>query len=194
MHPVICNGDAESSPSDGPAAPSPASFVDDKMQEAFGEPLVNSPGDAGFPEWEEYHQRVCQLRLRCVTLSDGNLGEAIADAVADEVESIAGQEAPAKRLFVFIRTLIQRDPDVRQTKDIRRVVWRRLEMWRAGLVEELCEAERLDHQLATTQPPLDDESVYRIFNRLMLQGKIRTAVRFVTEKGGRGCPPSVRSS
>ncbi|CEM31474.1 unnamed protein product, partial [Vitrella brassicaformis CCMP3155] len=107
---------------------------------------------------------------------------------------IAGQEAPAKRLFVFIRTLIQRDPDVRQTKDIRRVVWRRLEMWRAGLVEELCEAERLDHQLATTQPPLDDESVYRIFNRLMLQGKIRTAVRFVTEKGGRGCPPSVRSS
>ncbi|CEM26448.1 unnamed protein product [Vitrella brassicaformis CCMP3155] len=66
------------------------------------------------------------------------------------------------------------------------MLWRRLEMWREVLVEELLEAERLDEHFAATQPPLDDESVYRIFNKLMLEGKVRAAVRFVTERGGGG--------
>ncbi len=185
--PVVCNDEDGSFPSADPASPAPSSFVDDKMREAFGEPLINSSGGSTFPEWEDYHQRACQLRLRCVALPDGNLGRAITDAVAGEVDAIAKLEAPADRLFVFIRTLIQRDPDVRKGKDVKRMLWRRLEMWREGLVEELlCEAERLDEHFATTQPPLDDESVFRIFNRLMLQGKIKAAVRFVTERGGGG--------
>ncbi|CEL91825.1 unnamed protein product, partial [Vitrella brassicaformis CCMP3155] len=136
-----------------------------------------------------YHERVCQLRLRCVKdLSKlGNLGRAIADAIADEVEKISKLEAPSERAGVFVRTLIQRDPDVKRKRDVKRMLWRRLEMWQKGQVEELvCEAERLDQQFPTTQPQLDDASVYRIFNKLMLEGKVRAAVRFVTERGGGG--------
>ncbi|CEM26622.1 unnamed protein product [Vitrella brassicaformis CCMP3155] len=159
------------------------------MREAFGEPLVNSTGGSTFPEWEAYHQRICQLRLRYVKdLSNlGNLGRAIADAIAEEVEKISKLEAPSQQVFVFIRTLIQRDPDVKKKRDVKRMLWRRLEMWQEGQVEELvCEAERLDQQFPTTQPRLDDASVYRIFNKLMLEGKVRAAVRFVNERGGGG--------
>ncbi|CEM24780.1 unnamed protein product [Vitrella brassicaformis CCMP3155] len=191
--PAVCDDDDDESdavsPSAGPAVPSTASFVDEKMREAFGEPLVNSAGGPTFPEWEAYHERVCQLRLRCVKdLSKlGNLGRAIADAIADEVEKISKLEAPSERAGVFVRTLIQRDPDVKRKRDVKRMLWRRLEMWQKGQVEELvCEAERLDQQFPTTQPQLDDASVYRIFNKLMLEGKVRAAVRFVTERGGGG--------
>ncbi|CEL98358.1 unnamed protein product [Vitrella brassicaformis CCMP3155] len=94
---------------------------------------------------------------------------------------------PSERAGVFVRTLIQRDPDVKRKRDVKRMLWRRLEMWQKGQVEELvCEAKRLDQQFSTAQPQLDDASVYRIFNKLMLEGKIRAAVRFVTERGGGG--------
>ncbi|CEM26626.1 unnamed protein product [Vitrella brassicaformis CCMP3155] len=104
LDPVVCNDDDDdSSPYAGPAVPSTASFGDDKMREAFGEPLTNSAGGSSFPEWEAYYERVCRLRLRCVGIyKTGNLGRAVADAVTDDVEAIAKLEAPSEQLFVVI--------------------------------------------------------------------------------------------
>ena len=56
-------------------------------------------------------------------------------------------------------------------------------MWEAGQRLELVhEAERCDRQFFAGHLPMTNEHVERVFNRLMLQGK----VRFLTERSGGG--------
>ena len=60
-------------------------------------------------------------------------------------------------------------------------------MWEAGQRSELVhEAERCDRQFFAGHLPMTNEHVERVFNRLMLQGKVRSAVRFLTERSGGG--------
>ena len=62
-----------------------------------------------------------------------------------------------------------------------------MDLWEAGRRLELVhEAERCDRQLAQGPCPMSCEHVERVFNRLMLQGKVPAAVRFLTERSGGG--------
>ncbi len=60
-------------------------------------------------------------------------------------------------------------------------------MWEAGKLHELVhEAKRCDKQLAVNGVKMSREHVERVFNRLMLLGRVRSAVRLLTEKGSGG--------
>ena len=60
-------------------------------------------------------------------------------------------------------------------------------MWEAGKLPELLqEAKRCDKQVVAGLSPLTSEQLERTFIRLMLEGRIRSAVRLVTDRGGGG--------
>ena len=60
-------------------------------------------------------------------------------------------------------------------------------MWEAGKQPELLqEAKRCDKQMVTGFSPLTSEQLERTFNLLMLEGRIRSAVRLVTERRSGG--------
>ena len=76
---------------------------------------------------------------------------------------------------------------VRVGSDVRRLLKRRMEMWKTNSFEALlCKAERCAAQCRSRQPRLSDDHVVRVFTRLMLRGRVREVVRFVTDwaKGG----------
>ena len=63
-------------------------------------------------------------------------------------------------------------------------------MWEAGKLPELLqEAKRCDKQVVVGLSPLTSEQLERTFNRLMMEGRIRSAVRLVTDRGGGGGVP-----
>ena len=68
--------------------------------------------------------------------------------------------------------------------DVRRLLKRRMEAWRAGMIDELLyEAERCANQLKKPQQGnQDDKHTIRVFTRLMMQGRVRSAVRWMTER------------
>ncbi|BES98429.1 Hypothetical protein NTJ_11244 [Nesidiocoris tenuis] len=74
---------------------------------------------------------------------------------------------------------------VRQAKDIRLLLERRLQMWNDEQYEALLqEALMLDRKLAhRRQTSMNKEHVVQVFHRLMLRGKVREAVRWLTESG-----------
>ena len=63
------------------------------------------------------------------------------------------------------------------------MVSRRLQLWKDGKFKELTSAaEQCNKKLPKSQFKMTDEKVISIFTRLLLNGKIREAVRFITER------------
>ena len=60
-------------------------------------------------------------------------------------------------------------------------------MWKSDLLEELIqEAENCDKKLPTVISKMNEEQAYVVFSRLVLQNKIREAVRFNTDRAENG--------
>ena len=79
---------------------------------------------------------------------------------------------------------------VRKAKEIRSLLTRRMDMWEVGKLPELLhEAMQCDKQIASGLSPMISEQLERTFNRLMIKGRIHSAVRLVTDRGGCGVLP-----
>ena len=76
---------------------------------------------------------------------------------------------------------------VRVGSDVRQLLKWHVELWKKNRFETLlCEAERCAAQCPSRQPRLSDNHVVRVFTHLILRGRVREAVRFVTDwaRGG----------
>ncbi|CEM26585.1 unnamed protein product [Vitrella brassicaformis CCMP3155] len=173
------------------ASPIDTAFIDGKMEQAFGRPMLNRPGHQDATQWQKWHSRICQLSGRRFGVPGGNVGDRVVGVVADAVEQYAAKACPSEVILVGKAVILQRHPHVTTFKDRRRVVDRRIAMWRQGKVEELVlEAERCD-KLGPPLKPLkgdedENEHTIRVFSRLVDQGRLRQAQRFLTERGGGG--------
>ena len=88
-----------------------------------------------------------------------------------------------RKFHMFPPLILQRDKNVTKTIDIRRMISRRLQLWKDGKFKELIsEAEQCNKKLPKSQFKMTDEKAISIFTRLLLNGKIREAVRFITER------------
>ena len=78
------------------------------------------------------------------------------------------------RLTVFSATILQRDRMIRKTVDIRRVLERRMRMWKNEEFDLLLqEAVRCDKPLRNScKGEIDKQHIVKVFTRLMLSGKV----------------------
>ncbi len=115
-------------------------------------------------------------------------GRLFLEMLSDTIDGILARQWNAERSIVFQLVILQRSRDVKQAKDIRRRMTKRLEAWSEGKFEMLVQdTERsLKTHLATKQGNVSKEQRAKIFNRKMLRGDVRGAVRCLTErdKGG----------
>ena len=66
---------------------------------------------------------------------------------------------------------------------IRRLISRRLELWNEKrFLELISEAEICNKKLPLSQLKMTDDKALGIFTRLMWNGKIREATRFITQR------------
>jgi hypothetical protein len=141
--------------------------------------------------WYARWLKVIEFHRKQYSLPGGAIGRDFVDQLADEIDALAKGRTRSEQIIVFSAVLLQKDPHVKKTCDVRRLLNRRLRLWREGHFDELLqEAVRCDMQLRRaidkrTRTPID-EVVHRVFTRLMLQGKVREAVRWITnrESGG----------
>ena len=158
--------------------------VDGLMRDAYGATLIHSSGVEPAEAWYQRWNAVVHLQGKVYDLPGGAVGRKYVDLLSEEISHLSVGNFPADRVIVFSALMLQRDRMVKKTADIRRVLERRMSMWRREEFDLLLqEAIRCDKVLRSSHKRENDSShVVRVFTRLMLKGKVRAAVRWVSEK------------
>ena len=72
---------------------------------------------------------------------------------------------------------------IKKAIDIRRLIERRLSMWKREKYDLLVqETERCDRAFKNRSRNKDDDHQIRLFTRLMMQGKVRAAMIWITNR------------
>jgi hypothetical protein len=157
------------------------------MMEAFGATLTNSEGELRTGRVEKIWERAAKLRGRVYRLPSGSVGREFTSTLAQEYHLLASGLQKSERASMFGKLMLQKDKSVKKSADIRRMIKRRMTMWKDDLLEELIqEVESCDRKLPTGVTEMSETQAIAVFSRLILQGKIREAVRFLTNRSESG--------
>ena len=161
-------------------------FLRKTFERAFGATLVNDEEDPD-SDVRTLWWKTVELRGKQYQLPHGNVGKRFLNILSEEIERCTAGRQTSEREFIFTALVLQRDKMVRKAKDIRPLLSRRMDMWEAGSLSELLqEAQRCDKHLMLGAKPMSPEQLERTFNRLMMEGRVRSAVRLVTDRTGGG--------
>ena len=162
------------------------SFVQQKMIQAYGVPLLNTEGEWTNDIWENIWKRIVALRGKLFTLPGGAISRNFFSTLAAEVLALSKGESKSEICICFPPLILQRDKNIGKTADIHRLISRRLDLWKQKrFLELISEAEMCNKMLPLNQIKMTDEKAIEIFTRLILNGKIRQATRFITESNGK---------
>ncbi len=110
--------------------------------------------------------------------------------MTEEIQHFNSNNYPSERLIVFSSVILQRDKISTKGPAIRRLIDRRLSLWQQEKYNILLqEASRCDKALRRRQShnrSNTSEHRSKVFTCLMLQGKVRSAMRWFTERSSGG--------
>ena len=162
-------------------------MADIKMIQAFGVPLLNSDGFQRQDMWDKIWERITRLRGKLYTLPGGAIAKQFISIYEKEIDAFSKGDKKSEVFICFPSLILQKDKNIKKTKDIRILLKRRLQMWTNGFFENLCdEAERCDKKLPKSSGKMSEDQEEKIFSALILQGRLREAVRFITDRQGGG--------
>ena len=161
--------------------------IDAKLEELYGEPILNESEQPRTDPWYARWEKTVRLSFRRYHLPNGNVGRKFVETLAQEIDLVAEKKTNSERLIVYQVLILQREALVSKSADVRRLIGKRLEMWENGLYDALMhDAERCDRTFGHGNNARRQEQecalTERIFHRLMIEGKVRSAVRWITER------------
>ena len=128
------------------------------------------------------------MPLRRYEAPSGKVGRRFVNAMVGELRGVRDRRWNSERFIVFQTVMLQRARHVTASRDIRRRIEKRLDAWEAGryrmLVEDTLRSST--QYLTAVRREETAEHWAKTFHGLVLRGKLRTTVRWITEreKGG----------
>uniref|UniRef100_A0A8D9B3J6 C2H2-type domain-containing protein n=1 Tax=Cacopsylla melanoneura TaxID=428564 RepID=A0A8D9B3J6_9HEMI len=160
---------------------------DELFIRGFGVSMINSDGGNDSEVWHVRWKCAVKLKGRQYSLPQGAIGRQFVSQLTDEINDLVSNNAVSEKVLFYCSTMLQRDKMITKGIDVRRLLKKRLDMWIKGQFDELLyEAERCNRQMKSNHADLSEDHKVRIFTRLVLQGKLREASRWITEKGTNG--------
>ena len=138
--------------------------------------------------WTERLVKSVRLPKTVYNLPNGNIGRKYVDLLTHELKLISTTaDSTSERVLVMSRVLLQRDPMIKASKDIRTLIGRRIEDWKENKFDKLlAEAVRCGKKKQINQDILDEKRVSKVFASLMMKGKVRSAMRWLSERASGG--------
>ena len=94
------------------------------------------------------------------------------------------------RLLVFNLLILQQDPMIKTTRDVGALIGRRLEDWENSKFNILLQEAKRCSQKQPRKPMKknrsEDEHTAVVFARILMEGKVRSAMRWLTSRSGGG--------
>ena len=151
----------------------PLSFIDEKMIQAFGTTMTNFEGSPPAERIDLIWQRAALLRGRVYRVPGGSVGREFASLLAHEYDLLSTSQQKSEKPSMFGKLILQKDKNIRKSPDIRRLVKRRMNMWKNDLLEELIqEAELCEKKMPQSISKMSDDQATSIFTRLILIGDV----------------------
>ena len=130
----------------------------------------------------------CLAQRIALLFAWGSIGQSYVDQLTEEVRCLCNGTYLAERILIFSSVILQKDRSVGKGCDIRRLLDCCLTSWLDSQFDVLLqEAQHYDRSLCNlyhSSAPHSDDHLAKVFTKLMLQGKIRAAIRWITERAG----------
>ena len=161
------------------------------MRAVYGDCVHQNDGthlDGGIRDdaiWQERWKKIVGLPPQRYNAPNGKVGRLFVKEVAEELQGVTKRRWNSERFIVFQAVILQRSGEVKKSQDIRRRIETRLRDWKLGKFDMLVQ-DTVRTSISLIQKLTRGETEaqqVKTFTRMVLQGKIRQAVRFVTERG-----------
>jgi hypothetical protein len=137
--------------------------------------------------WQSRWTRLVQLTSSQYDVPKGLVGRRFVKLLTLELAGVRARKWNSERPLCLAAAVLAKAPGVRRASDIRRRLCTRMDFWEQGRHAALvADAEALGKGKAGGHPPADADSLARAFNGKVLGGRMRVAVRKVTDRGGGG--------
>ena len=168
--------------------------VDKELQRVYGDYVHKNLGthlDGGVrddADWQRRWRALVVWPSRRFEVPKGAVGHKYVAQITKELSGIMNRTWNSERFLVFQMVILQRSPKVVSATAIRNRIKSRLQLWMNG------EFEWLVHDTVTEMKTIrynqshhqTQEQVAKVYSRLLLQGKVRAAVRWLTERANGG--------
>ena len=159
-----------------------------KLEAVYGEKMHHDERthlDGGVKEdgtWQSYWRPVVALPPQRYNIPSGRVGQLFITALAAEIKGVKDHRWNSERFLIFQAVIFQRMSDVKRARDIRwmiknRLVERGLNHF-TMLVQDTVRAS--SSLISTKRRGMSNKKAAKTFKTLVLKGKIRLAIRFVT--------------
>jgi hypothetical protein len=180
--------------------------TDRKLHSVFGDTIHHNDGchlDGGIGEdedrkWQRLHERVVAACLPLYSLPNGRWAKQFLALQTALWHDVRLRGCNSKKACVFAPLILRRVCSKKTMSKVKTLVWSRMDAWEAGrycaLVKEVEECAMEDgFPHAHSDHSLELESVGWRFNSMVHSGKLRAAVRAVTDRdpGGLYAPDNI---
>jgi len=180
--------------------------ADRKLHGVFGDTIHHNDGrhlDGGIGKeedrkWQRLHERVVAACLPLYSLPNGRWAKRFLALQTALWRDVRERGCNSEKACVFAPLILRRVRSKKTMSEVKTLVWSRLDAWEAGrycaLVKEVEECAMEDgFPCAHANRGLELESVGRRFNSMVHSGKLRAAVRAVTDRdpGGLYAPDDI---
>ena len=113
----------------------------------------------------------------------GKVGMRFISMLASEFNGVRARKWNSERPIIFAPIILRKTTGVYKARNIRTWITRRLNDWEKGNYAALVAdtiGEALCNVKSKTTPPEENEIRARVFNSLLLSGRVREAVRYST--------------
>ena len=107
---------------------------------------------------------------------------------AAELNKVRERKSNSEQALIFPAAILRRVPGVTRAKAIRKRLTRRLDSWAKGMMAELVQdtINTAKRGVGGGNPSVDDESIARKYHSMVINGRLRAAVRGLTNRDDGG--------
>ena len=167
------------------------------LQGVYGDFPYHNDGlhlDGGISDnaaWQRHWRRLAAQSASWYTTTSGAVGRRFTAILAAELQGVLNRSWNFERPLVFAHVILKKTLGVRQSREIRARITRRMDLWErgqhSGLVGDAKVEGAAQEGRAAFSGNEEDNAVAWSFHEKVLLGNLRQAVRQATDWAGGGC-------
>ena len=120
----------------------------------------------------------------CYDLPNNSTGKGFLTELAALCDGIRTRQHNSEKFLVFPILVLQKSPTISKTPDVKKRIAHRLSLWKANSYQLLFQETLKDMQnlQRARRANTTQEQRLKTYNRLLLQGEIRRAVRYISDR------------
>jgi hypothetical protein len=137
-----------------------------------------------FQKVDEIYNEIVDFRRNLFNVPSWNTGKEFIKELTYWIKQFNANSAlnsVALKTYMILPTLILQKPSAKsKARDHTRAIERRMELWKKGEIESLLtEIRFIQKKFRSSTKPRDSEEVSKVFAKLVFQGKLTAAVKFL---------------